>query len=103
MIAEPSLEVFKDLVRGRGEVTYEAPSDESPGKVPLYEYTWNHTTLQWLKTDRSITYLQCLYPHDRVMASVRQMAEMFPDEVLPHLEFIRFAGKVTCSALPIVR
>ena len=28
---------------------------------------------------------------------------MFPDEVLSHLEFIRFAGKVTCSALPVVR
>ncbi len=33
-----------------------------PGKEPLYEYTWNHTTLQWLKQDRSITYLQCLFP-----------------------------------------
>ncbi len=28
---------------------------------------------------------------------------MFPDEVLPHLEFIRFGGRMTCSALPIVR
>ena len=103
MIAEPSLEVFKAILGARGTVTYEAPTDESPGKVPLYEYTWNHTTLQWLKSDRSITYLQCLYPHDRLAASVRQMAEMFPGEVLPHLEFIRFGGKVTCSALPIVR
>ncbi|MCZ8098125.1 MAG: FAD-binding oxidoreductase [Burkholderiales bacterium] len=103
MIAEPSLEVFKAIVGSRGTVTYEAPTDESPGKVPLYEYTWNHTTLQWLKTDRSITYLQCLYPYDRLADSVRQMAEMFPDEVLPHLEFIRFGGRVTCSALPIVR
>jgi hypothetical protein len=31
------------------------------------------------------------------------MWAMFPDEVLPHLEFIRFRGRVTCSALPIVR
>ena len=75
----------------------------SPGKEPLYEYTWNHTTLQWLKQDRTITYLQCLFPHDRLIESVRQMTEMFPDEVLPHTEFIRFAGRITCSALPIVR
>ena len=75
----------------------------APGKVPLYEYTWNHTTLQWLKQDRTITYLQCLFPHDRVIESVREMSEMFPDEVLPHTEFIRFGGRVTCSALPIVR
>ncbi|TMJ03928.1 MAG: FAD-binding oxidoreductase [Alphaproteobacteria bacterium] len=103
MIAEPSLESFKDIVGTRGTITYEQPHDDGPGKEPLYEYTWNHTTLQWLKQDRSITYLQCLFPHDRLIESVRQMAEMFPDEVLPHTEFIRFAGRITCSALPIVR
>jgi FAD/FMN-containing dehydrogenase len=103
MIAEPSLEYFKALLAGRGTITYERPHDDAPNTVPLYEYTWNHTTLQWLKQDRTITYLQCLYPHDRLIASVREMAEMFPDEVLPHTEFIRFGGRVTCSALPIVR
>ena len=103
MIAEPSLESFKDIVGTRGTITYQQPHDDSPGKEPLYEYTWNHTTLQWLKQDRSITYLQCLFPHDRLLDSVRQMTEMFPDEVLPHTEFIRFAGRITCSALPIVR
>jgi len=74
-----------------------------PNVVPLYEYTWNHTTLQWLKQDRTITYLQCLFPADRVIESVREMWALFPDEVLPHTEFIRFGGRVTCSALPIVR
>jgi FAD/FMN-containing dehydrogenase len=103
MIAEQSLDSFKTALAGRGRITLERPFDESPGHEPLYEYTWNHTTLQLLKVDRTVTYLQCLYPHDRVLESVRQMHDMFPDEVLPHLEFIRFGGKVTCSALPIVR
>jgi len=103
MVAEPSLEGFKEIMSRRGSITYEQPHDDSAGKEPLYEYTWNHTTLQWLKQDRTITYLQCLFPHDRLVDSVRQMTQMFPDEVLPHLEFIRFAGRVTCSALPIVR
>jgi FAD/FMN-containing dehydrogenase len=103
MIAEPSLESFKAILGERGTITYEQPNDESAGATPIYEYTWNHTTLQWLKVDRGVTYLQCLYPHDRLEESVRQMVEMFPDEVLPHLEFIRFGGRITCSALPIVR
>ncbi|MBV9704190.1 MAG: FAD-binding oxidoreductase, partial [Methylobacteriaceae bacterium] len=103
MIAEPSLEIFKALLGDRGEITYEASNDEAPGVTPLYEYTWNHTTLHVLKADRGITYLQCLFPHDRLIASVRQMHDLFGDEVLPHLEFIRFGGRVTASALPIVR
>jgi FAD/FMN-containing dehydrogenase len=103
MIAEPSLEAFKTLLGGRGTITLEMPTDDGPGQVPLYEYTWNHTTLQVLKADRTVTYLQCLYPHDRLMEKVAEMQEMFPDEVLQHLEFIRFNGRVTCSGLPVVR
>ena len=103
MIAQPSLETFKAILGSRGTITYEVAHDDSPNVVPLYEYTWNHTTLHWLKQDRTITYLQCLFPHDRVIDSVREMWAMFPDEVLPHTEFIRFGGRVTCSALPIVR
>jgi FAD/FMN-containing dehydrogenase len=103
MIAEPSLESFKSLLGRRGTITMETPTDDSPGKVPLYEYTWNHTTLQVLKTDRTVTYLQCLYPHDRLMEKVIEMRKLFPDEVLQHLEFIRFGGRITCSGLPVVR
>lgn len=103
MIAEPSLESFKALLGRRGAITLETPTDDSPGQVPLYEYTWNHTTLQVLKTDRTVTYLQCLYPHDRLMEKIAEMRTLFPDEVLQHLEFIRFGGRVTCSGLPVVR
>jgi FAD/FMN-containing dehydrogenase len=103
MIAEPSLEAFKTMLGGRGTITLEMPTDDGAGQVPLYEYTWNHTTLQVLKADRSVTYLQCLYPHDQVMEKIAEMRELFPDEVLQHLEFIRFNGRVTCSGLPVVR
>lgn len=103
MIAEASLESFKSLLAGRGTITLATPMDEGTASIPLYEYTWNHTTLQVLKSDRGVTYLQCLYPADRVMESVKAMTEMFGDEVIPHLEFIRFGGKVTCSGLPVVR
>jgi FAD/FMN-containing dehydrogenase len=103
MIAEASLGPFKAIIGQRGAVTYEAPSEEGPGKFPLYEYTWNHTTLQWLKSDRSVTYLQCLFPHDRLVESAQAMISAFPDEVLAHHEFIRFGGRVTASALPILR
>jgi FAD/FMN-containing dehydrogenase len=102
MIAKPSLETFKSLLGG-GHILHEKPFDESPAETPLYEYTWNHTTLQVLKSDRNFSYQQCLFPHDRLLASVAEMVDLFGDEVWHHLEFIRFGGRVTASALPVVR
>ena len=68
MVAEPSLESFQGPARrGAGRSPTRSRRDEGPGKVPLYEYAWNHTTLQMLKADRGVTYLQCLYPYDRLM------------------------------------
>ena len=103
MIAAPSLESFKALLGKKGEIIHEAPFDESPDKTPIYEYAWNHTTLQVLKQDRGFTYQQCLFPHDRLLASVAEMVDLFGDEVWHHLEFIRFGGRITASALPVVR
>ena len=103
MIAKPSLETFKTLLGAKGEIVQEGPFDESPGQTPLYEYAWNHTTLQVLKQDRGFTYQQCLFPHDRLLVSVAEMVALFGDEIWHHLEFIRFGGRVTASALPVVR
>jgi FAD/FMN-containing dehydrogenase len=103
MIAEHSLETFKSLLATRESITLESPTDDSPGQVPLYEYTWNHATLQVLKSDRSVTYLQSLYPHDHLLDKIAEMHGLFPDEMFQHLEFIRFGGHITCSGLPVVR
>ena len=104
MIAEPSLAPFKALVaREGGEITYCAATAEGPGERPLYECTWNHTTLHALKIDRAITYLQALYPADRLEAAVAELSALFPDELMPRLEFQRFGGRVTASGLPLVR
>ena len=59
MIAEPSLESFKSLLGGRGTITLETPTDDSPGQVPLYEYTWNHTTLAGAEV-RSLRHLSAM-------------------------------------------
>jgi FAD/FMN-containing dehydrogenase len=104
MIGEMSIETFETLLASfNGTITYKAMSDDSPSKVPLYEHTWNHTTLQVLKTDRGATYLQCLYPHDRIADAVAQVGARFGDEVMQHLEFIRLNGLMTASGIPVIR
>jgi FAD/FMN-containing dehydrogenase len=104
MIGEMSIESVETLLAAtRGTITYKAPSEDVPSKAPLYEHTWNHTTLQMLKSDRGVTYLQCLYPHDRLVESVAEVGAKFGDEVFQHLEFIRLNGFMTASGIPIVR
>lgn len=102
MIAEPSLLAFKSLLDRRhpaGEIMLERPT---PDDVPLYEFTWNHTTLQVLKRDRTVTYLQTMHPHDRFLDSVAETETMFRGELDMHLEFLRVGGRVTASGVPIV-
>ena len=105
MIGAMSVESFETLLAATGgTVTYRAPHEDVSGKAPLYEHAWNHTTLQVLKTDRGVTYLQCLYPHDRLVEAVGKVRQKFPGgEVLQHLEFMRLNGLMTASGIPIVR
>ena len=103
MIASPFLACFEDVIRGRGQITHVEPFHEEASHTPLYEYAWNHTTLQVLKTNRGVTYLQCLFPHDRLIESIAETRAMLGDEQMQHLEFIRFGGRMTASALPVIR
>ncbi len=104
MIAEHALEPFQAfLADWPGEIVYRRTADDLKGKTPLYEFAWNHTTLQALKVDRTITYLQILFPPPNHLELVARMHERFGDEMPLHLEFVRFAGTIACFGLPIVR
>ncbi len=94
------------LGREKAEVLYRsdtAADAEKKGLPPVYELTWNHTTLRGLRVDPTITYLQTLHRFPDHVASIRRMTELFGDEVPGHLEFIRFDGNVCAAGLPIVR
>jgi FAD/FMN-containing dehydrogenase len=73
------------------------------GLPPVFELSWNHTTLRAIRVDPTITYLQTLYPFPNQLDLVERIHAHFGDEVLAHLEFVRFDGKVTCFGLPLVR
>ena len=78
-------------------------AEEAKGLPPAYELGWNHTTLRALRVDPAITYLQVLYPFPNQVELVERIHARFGDEVLCHLEFVRFDGKITCFGLPLVR
>jgi FAD/FMN-containing dehydrogenase len=112
MVSEPQIETMEALAASHGgTVRYSRSAPEAERAAfdgegdlaPIYEYSWNHTTLHWLRTDPGITYLQLRFPAGRNLDLVDWIYETFHDEILLHLEFQRRFGEVTHSALPIVR
>ena len=109
MVAPHALDAF-DLFRrrfGGAELLFDAsriPATEHEGLPSNVELSWNHTTLRALRVDPAITYLQVLYPFPNQLELVRAIHARFPgDEVMGHLEFVRFDGRITCFGLPLVR
>ncbi len=98
-----ALEAFTRPVKG-AEILFvssRAAPESLRGLPPLYELAWNHTTLRALRVDPAITYLQIRYPDD--LAVISQIHEQFGDEVIGHLELIRFNGRIGFAGLPMVR
>lgn len=106
MIAPPSLESFRALAAAAGgTITLEraAPAAGDTAEAPLYEYAWNHTTLQVLKVDKTVTYLQSIFTPGQNLAQVEHMFRKFGNEVMLHCEFQRRPAGISCSALQVVR
>jgi len=107
MVAPAARRALADLAREHGgtlvaeQSTVEAERD--PEKTPFYEYCWNHTTLQVLKRDRGVSYLQCRFPFENTLEALEAVRIPFREEVWMHTECVRFGGRITMSALPVIR
>lgn len=104
LVAECCLEPFAELVKEfGGSVTYQKTAQEASKGATLIEYSWNHTTLHARSVDPTLTYLQTLFPADKSLKLVEHMYRHFGDEVMMHLEYLRFNGQAIPAALQIVR
>lgn len=104
MIAPLAMEAFEALLASwRADVLHRGDRDTGRSLPPVYELSWNHTTLQALKVDRGITYHQVLYPAPEHVAMVMRLHGVQGDDVMDHLEFVRFDGQVACFGLPLIR
>jgi FAD/FMN-containing dehydrogenase len=108
MIAPFAMPAFCDFVkRFKGaELLFRydvLDAEQRKGLPEAYELGWNHTTLRALRVDPSITYLQVLYPFPNQLSTIEKVHRHFGEEVMGHLEWVRFDGKVTSFGLPLVR
>lgn len=107
MVAPSALAATEELGLAAGGVVVHravtAEAEDDPTRVPLYELTWNHTTLQVLKKDRAHTYLQTGFPARDTLALVARMAALLGDEMMTHLEFLPSEGEMSCAGLPVLR
>ncbi len=80
-----------------------ASNEDRKGLPHLYHLTWNHTTLLALKFDPAMTYLQVGTPDEDPLGAVEEIAQRFPEEIIGHVEYIRAAGRLYASLLPLYR
>jgi len=105
MLAPHAVSAFEAFEkRHPGRIAYRADTEADTSALPpIYELSWNHTTLRAMKVEPSFTYLQSLYPFPNQLALIEKTLDMFGDEVPLHLEYLRFDGNVTCFGLQLVR
>jgi FAD/FMN-containing dehydrogenase len=104
-VAAHSLDAFLAFTRrAGGDIVFNAGAEpDTKGLPPAFELAWNHTTLRALRLDPAITYLQTLYPFPNQLDLVAKMHALIPDDMIGHLEFVRFDGNITCFGLPLIR
>jgi FAD/FMN-containing dehydrogenase len=108
MVAEHSRGAFDTFTRrfGGAEILFDAQMISAADQLslpPNYELTWNHTTLRAIRVNGAMTYLQVLYPFPEQLRLVECLHSDLAEEIIGHLEFVRFNGKVTCFGLPLVQ
>lgn len=88
-----------------GTVTWHSPHENygRTGQPQLTDFSWNHTTLWAMKADEQYTYLQDAFDPERVHEQLRLRKERYGDQVLEHIEFMKFRGTLGPQGLSLVR
>ncbi|MBW4540490.1 MAG: FAD-binding oxidoreductase [Myxacorys chilensis ATA2-1-KO14] len=104
MVSETCLEPLNEFLEEfNGTITYQKSAQDMSRGVMLAEYSWNHTTLHARSVDPTITYLQALFPNDKNLELIEHMYHHFGNEIMMHLEFLRYGGTARPASLQLVR
>ncbi len=105
LVPREQLPAFRSLMEAHGGTVHLAMDEAERARLKLphvFEFAYNHTTLQVLKSDRNATYQQIGVPDPSDGERVAAMREKLGDDVWSHHEFTRAGGKVLAADLPII-
>lgn len=105
LLPQEHVDRFKSLVKTQGgtvDLTL-TEAERTAAKLPhVFDFSYNHTTLQVLKADRSATYQQVGCPTPPDPAAIANLRPKLGDDVWMHHEFARVGGRVVTFDLPII-
>lgn len=104
--AEMSLdEVTRRATSAGATVTWHQPHADyhKTGKLKLSDFSYNHTTLWAMKADENLTYLQDAFDISRLTEQHHARKAIYGDDVLTHIEFLKWGGVMTPGGLSLVR
>jgi hypothetical protein len=99
----PAFEALARKMGGRVAVRGSEADLVARGLPSVVECAYNHTTLEALKSDSGVTYLQVAYPAPLDVDLVRAQMQRFGDELYMHHEFSRAGGELVAFAIPVVQ
>lgn len=105
LVPAEDMDALRALIAAQGGHLDLAMSDaeRQAAKLPhVFEFAYNHTTLQVLKADRSATYQQIGVPDPSDADAVAAAGAALGDDVWQHHEFARLDGRIAAFDLPII-
>ena len=92
------------IVRGGGQFDRAlTEAERAAAKLPhVFDFSYNHTTLQVLKADRKATYQQVGCPAPPDPQAIADLRGKLGDDVWMHHEFSRVGGDIVTFDLPII-
>ncbi len=105
LVPAEDVDRFRALMEGMGGSVDLAMSDaeREEKRLPhVFDFSYDHTTLQVLKADRSATYQQIGCPIPPDPAKIDALRPKLGDDVWMHHEFARLGGEIVTFDLPII-
>lgn len=105
LVPVEDMDAYRALIAEQGGTVDLAMSETElkAAKLPhVFEFAYNHTTLQVLKADRSATYLQVGCPTPPDPAAIADLGPKLGNDVWQHHEFALLDGQIVSFDLPIV-